>query len=70
MKRELKTTGEFLRNAPTALALLLVITVSIRLVNASAAFPGRRSDLQMHRTPSAFGDFRVLFVSDAGRTVS
>jgi hypothetical protein len=27
--------------------------------------PGRKSDLQMHRTPSAFGDYRVL--SDTGR---
>jgi hypothetical protein len=32
--------------------------------------PGRKSDLQMHRTPSAFGDYRVLFVSDTSRTVS
>ena len=31
---------------------------------------GRKSDLQMHRTPSAFGDYRVLFVSDTSRTVS
>src|SRR3984885_6843018 len=32
--------------------------------------PGRKSDLQMHRTHSAFGDYRVLFVPNAGRTVS
>jgi hypothetical protein len=36
----------------------------------SGLSPGRKSDLQMHRTPSAFGDCRVLFVSDTGRTVS
>jgi hypothetical protein len=36
----------------------------------SSLSPGRKSDLQMHRTHSAFGDYRVLFVSDIGRTVS
>ena len=36
----------------------------------SGLSPGRKSDLQMHRTHSAFGDYRVLFVSDTGRTVS
>ena len=36
----------------------------------SGLSPGRKSDLQMHRTPSAVGDCRVLFVSDTGRTVS
>jgi hypothetical protein len=36
----------------------------------SGLSPGRKSDLQMHRTPSAFGDYRVLFVSDTSRTVS
>jgi hypothetical protein len=36
----------------------------------SGLSPRRKSDLQMHRTPSAFGDYRVLFVSDTGRTVS
>ena len=36
----------------------------------SGLSPGRKSDLQMHRTFSASGDYRVLFVSDTGRTVS
>ena len=36
----------------------------------SGLSPGRKSDLQMCRTHSAFCDYRVLFVSDTGRTVS
>ena len=36
----------------------------------SSLSPGRKSDLQMYRTHSAFCDYRVLFVSDTGRTVS
>ena len=36
----------------------------------SGLSPGRKSDLQMHRTPSALGDYRVLFVSATSRTVS
>jgi hypothetical protein len=36
----------------------------------SGLSPGRKSDLQTHRTHSPFGDYRVLFVSDTSRTVS
>ena len=36
----------------------------------SGLSPGRKSDLQMHRTLSAFGDHRALFVSGIGQTVS
>ena len=49
---------------------LCVNAATCLLAVRSGLSPGRKSDLQMHRTPSAFGDCRVLFVSDAGRTVS
>jgi hypothetical protein len=49
---------------------LCVNAATCLLAVRSGLSPGRKSDLQMHRIPSAFGDCRVLFVSDAGRTVS
>ena len=49
---------------------LCINAATCLLAVRSGLSPGRKSDLQMHRTPSAFGDCRVLFVSDAGRTVS
>jgi hypothetical protein len=44
-------------------------------VNAATCLLAVRSGLSLgrkwkHRTPSTFGDYRVLFVSDTGRTVS
>ena len=49
---------------------LCVNAATCLLAVRSGLSPGRKSDLQMHRTHSAFGDYRVLFVSDTGRTVS
>jgi hypothetical protein len=49
---------------------LCVNAATCLLAVRSGLSPGRKSDLQMHRTPSAFGDYRVMFVSDTGRTVS
>jgi hypothetical protein len=49
---------------------LCVNAATCLLAVRSGLSPGRKSDLQMHRTHSAFGDHRVLFVSDTGRTVS
>jgi hypothetical protein len=49
---------------------LCVDAATCLLAVRSGLSPGRKSDLQMHRTPSAFGDYRVLFVSDTSRTVS
>jgi hypothetical protein len=49
---------------------LCVNAATCLLAVRSGLSPGRKSDLQMHRTPSTFGDYRVLFVSDTGRTVS
>ena len=49
---------------------LCVNAATCLLAVRSGLSPGRKSDLQMHRTPSAFCDYRVLFVPDASRTVS
>jgi len=49
---------------------LCVNAATCLLAVRSGLSPGRKSDLQMHRTFSASGDYGVLFVSDTGRTVS
>jgi hypothetical protein len=49
---------------------LCVNATTCLLAVRSGLSPGRKSDLQMHRTLSAFGGHRALFVSDTGRTIS
>ena len=48
----------------------LCVNAAFLLAVRSGLSPGRKSDLQMYRIHSAFCDYRVLFVPDAGRTVS
>jgi hypothetical protein len=49
---------------------LCVNAATCLLAVRSGLSPDRKSDLQMYRTHLAFCDYRVLFVPDAGRTVS
>jgi hypothetical protein len=49
---------------------LCINAATCLLAVRSGLSPGRKSDLQMYRIHSAFCDYRVLFVPDAGRTVS
>ena len=49
---------------------LCVNAATCLLAVRSGLSPGRKPDLQMHRTFSASCDYRVMFVSDTGRTVS